>query len=203
MILSAAKLALAAAHRSVVDANRAVTAALAAAAQATTHLLNHPEALRVRRVAAQAHAIRHHLTAALTAIEAALAAHGAITGALHAADPAIHRAAKILEHHARGRVIAHAVDFATFAALFNSDLTLQNCALGCALRRGTSRLRLLHAGFHLRRRTRFLLHCYVGHFFNPCGLRAGRQFRLSRGRLVNRASRIRVGEHCGLKNIAR
>lgn len=128
----AARLAVALAHRSVVDAHRAIATALAAAAHAAAHLLHHLQAHLVAGRAADADAVGEHLTfaiAAFAAIKTAAAAELAVTSALQLAGAPFELTAKVLERSARYFVFTCANNLAAFCAFFEANLTTRNLAI--------------------------------------------------------------------------
>lgn len=155
---TAINLALATADRLFVDAHGAFAAAFTASGQAAAHGRSHRQAGLVRRRAADAHAVGQHFALAIAAGKATFAAQVAIASTANAATSSIQLAADVLKRLADRLVIARAIDFASIAALFNSDLAR------CALRRVEHRVGA-GSGFFLGGRVGALLfqHC-MRHF---------------------------------------
>jgi hypothetical protein len=161
LCVDASELALAAADRLIVDANRAAAAARAAAVQAVAHCLHHFRVVAIRARAANAHAVGQHLAAAIAADEAALAAEAIIAATLNAAQAAVQSAAKILQARASGCVFANAINLAAVGGLFNPDGTTR------ALRRTGGRASRADTTFAASLRALFLQHC-IGHSSTLC-----------------------------------
>lgn len=120
------RLAIAVAHRRVVEAHRAGAAAIFAAAQALAQRLDHLLAGLVARLAADANAVRRHFACAMAASEITLAKAHAVPATANRAETTSHRAAEILQRLASDTVFANAVNLAAVGTLFNADLALRN-----------------------------------------------------------------------------
>lgn len=120
----------AAADCCLVAIDGAFAAALAAASQASAHCLNHLQASRIGRFAANAYAVRRHLARAVAAIEATFAATLAVLSAHNFAVIAFQIATHLVKTRTGALVYADAIDFASRGTLFETNIAYRKLTIG-------------------------------------------------------------------------